>query len=410
MCDSVVVAHPGAPVWLAKNSDREPDEPQVVEIVAAVDRGGAAIVSRPVWMTGIEMGVNERGVAVANEAVFTRVPVAAAGVSSMELQRLALQRSASAAEAVEVIVDLLGRSPQGGVMALGDRRFRYHGAMILADPREAWIIETAGELWALQRARGVRAISNALTIGADFDRVHPGAYAYARSRGLCRSAADFSFARAFGAPALGRLAGAADRRRCAGGLTDILRASDRLGVAGLALVLRDHDGLTPAAGLRMRMPCAHASYLPTRSHGQTTGSMIVRLAAGERPAIWITGTSSPCLSVFKPLSFETDPAALGPPPAIEPDRASLWWQHERLHRAVIVDYEARAAAIAVERAVLEDRALAIDPGDPAAIAAIWGAHRQAIPRWTALAGAVGRPGRGPFARYWTAKAAAAGSG
>ena len=86
MCDSVVIASPGAPIWVAKNSDRAPDEVQLVDWVPAavhpageevrctamtipqVPRTHALILSRPRWMWGCEMGINAAGVAVANEA------------------------------------------------------------------------------------------------------------------------------------------------------------------------------------------------------------------------------------------------------------------------------------------------------------------------------------------------------
>ncbi|HFE44267.1 MAG TPA: hypothetical protein ENJ18_02075, partial [Nannocystis exedens] len=212
MCDTIVIARPHEPIWIAKNSDRSPDECQIVDWVPALQHAPRTelrctsstvpqightlevILSRPQWMWGCEMGVNRAGVAVANEAVFTRMPVAERGLSGMDLQRLALERSTSAAQAIEVIIGLLSEHRQGGTMG----PLRYHSSFVIADSSEAWILETAGQLWALKRVLGVATISNALTIGADFDRVHPRAYRVARARGWCRSAADFSFSKAFG--------------------------------------------------------------------------------------------------------------------------------------------------------------------------------------------------------------------
>ncbi|MCB9567669.1 MAG: C69 family dipeptidase [Myxococcales bacterium] len=427
MCDSVVIAAPGQPVWIAKNSDREADEVQIVDWQPAHEHPAASevrcthrsipqvpqtqgvLLSRPRWMWGCEMGVNAAGVAVANEAVFTRVPVADSGLTGMDLQRLALERAETAAEAVEVILDLLARYPQGGRAGYRSRGLRYHSSFIVADPSEAWILETAGELWALQKVRGVRAISNALTIDADFDRIHPQAYTIARDRGWCRSAADFSFARSFGSRFYRVMAGARERRACMTNIAEIMVASDRLGVAGLATLLRDHGGQTPAAGWRMRMPCAHASYLPTRTAGQTTASMIACLSE-QAPKIWMTGTSAPCLSVFKPVALGADNLAGLPAAGDEPDGESLWWRHERLHRLTILDYDARRATFEAERARLEASIWDAEADDAAACAALWEAHRQAIPGWCEAAASVGRPHRRPFHLYWAGKARAAGVG
>ena len=77
---------------------------------------------------------------------------------------------------------------------------------------------------------------------------------------------------------------------------------------------------------------------------------------------WLTGTSAPCLSLFKPFSFDgfrfgAAPqllSALGPEPGAQDDGGrSLWWQGERLHRAVLRDYPARSAAFLPELARLQ---------------------------------------------------------
>jgi len=425
MCDSLVVARPGAPVWLAKNSDRHPDEVQVVEstwperhideprvsreIDAWLGRARLeALISRPHWLWGCEMGVNERGVAIGNEAVFCRPPAAKQGLTGMHMQRIALERAESAAAALALITGMLARYPQGGRMSWRGE-LRYSSSFLIADHVEAWVLETAGHLWAAQRVRGARTLSNMLTIEDDFDQIHPEAMATAKARGYCRGAADFGFARCFASGFYRRLTGGVQRRRATEALVAGLcaRAVD---APGLAMVLQDHGAAGPASGLRMLMPCAHASWLPTRSSGQTTGSMIARLDAAG-PQVWFTGSSSPCLSVFKPVSFgAADPLAGSPPASAQADAEGLWWRHERLHRATMADYSRRRAAFEGERARLQAAAWAVDPGDPAAVAAIWEGHRAALPGWLSAASSVAGRRLGPFYAFWAQKSRAAGRG
>jgi len=96
MCDTIYAGPAAAGfrrAWFAKNSDRNPAEPQALCIVPRDAKGSLSFVlSRPTWMRGGEMGVNERGVAIGNEAVFPRIKPKKDGVLGMVILREALSR------------------------------------------------------------------------------------------------------------------------------------------------------------------------------------------------------------------------------------------------------------------------------------------------------------------------------
>lgn len=409
MCDTMVVVGPDV-VWLAKNSDREPGEAQVVEhhlrarhphgarlratylVLDQVRETHELVISRPAWMWGAEMGMNEHGLAIGNEAVFTRVPVADTGLLGMDLLRLALERCRTADEALELITELLARHGQGGGAGFRNRGFRYHNAFMIADPVGAWLLETAGPYWAAERVRGARTTSNVLTIGKHAERLGPGTADAARRMGRLAPGEDLDFRAAFGDPAMAVLSGGDVRRACT--LSGVGRGAD---LPSLMRTLRDHGGRPPSAGWRMTVPCAHASWLPTRGAGQTTASMIGELRAGA-PRAWLTGTSAPCLSVFKPVPLGREAIDTGPAPSRGFDDASLFWRSERLHRAVLRDYDPRRASFEDQRVALEAQALAADPSEASDV---WRAHREAVTGWAARAGAVPPTRRArPFDLFW----------
>ena len=96
MCDTLVAlptdTADGSMIF-AKNSDRPADEAQSVRHYAGqshaagtvvhctyieipqVDSTAAVLLSQPDWMWGAEMGANEHGVVIGNEAVWTRAPL-----------------------------------------------------------------------------------------------------------------------------------------------------------------------------------------------------------------------------------------------------------------------------------------------------------------------------------------------
>ncbi|MFW2387631.1 MAG: carcinine hydrolase/isopenicillin-N N-acyltransferase family protein [Polyangiales bacterium] len=409
MCDSVVVVPDAGPVWFAKNSDREPTEAQFLECHDGEERGEAPeglpwapgrrrlLLSRPAWMWGCEMGVNEYGVAIGNEAVFTRPRVPKAGYTGMDFQRVALTSCESADDALEQLIELTETFVQGGPMAHQHRSFRYHSSFLVADAQGAWVFETAGQYWAAKRVRGVATISNALTIGDDFDRVHAGAYAYARRRGWAKSANGFGFAGAFSDPFLSLMSGAQVRRACTErSLRGIVEPATR----DFIHALTDHGATEPGKGFRSESPCAHAAWLPTKTSAQTTSSIIARLDANG-PTVWATGTSSPCLSVFKPAPF--DPELLRPRSVVDArfDARELWWAHERLHRACLESYHERRVTFADEHERLQDECL--QPGaDPTRA---WRDHRVLVEDWLGRALQVKAPRRPLLTRrFWSNQA------
>ncbi len=374
MCDTFVAlktATADGSVIFGKNSDREPNEAMALEFVGAGAHGHGqqvrcthvaipqvrqtfdVLLCRPFWMWGAEMGANAKGLVIGNEAVFTRMPVNHGGaLTGMDLLRLALERADRAEQAVEVMVGLLADHGQGGVCGYTDRRMAYHNSFLCADPSDAWVLETAGDLWAAKRITHAWAISNRLTLDADFDRSHPRLIDTARDKGWLKPGRTFSFKGCYSDWFNTTFSFSSTRQgRC---LQQIDTPHDKLNLAGALSCLRDHDtpDYLPATHLFMDRICMHAANPLSRGF-QTTGSLAAHLTAQSR-TYWATGTSAPCTGIFKPLRFDTHGMPdVGPPPGAAYDARCLWWRHERLHRSILMDYQKRSAALAGDRDALE---------------------------------------------------------
>jgi dipeptidase len=359
VCDTFVTRTDDGMVF-AKNSDRDVNEAQLWEWTPAAEHAPeddarvtrvsvpqvpgthATLVSRPWWMWGAEMGANSLGVVIGNEAVFTTERTSLEpGLLGMDLLRLALERAATADEAVEVIVALLDEHGQSGSCSVEHRRFTYHNSFLVADPQHAIVLETAGRHWASEEVTGrARSISNGLTI--------PG------------------FAERFADRTRTRVSRCAVRR----GLTQ-RRAEASHGVLDAARILRDNGTgggprWSPVTG-SMGGPNMHAGGLVASS--QTVGSWISDLASGTH---WATGTAEPAFSLFVPLRVDRplDETAY-PTEAVDntADDRSRWWRHERLHRLALRDWVAAEAAVAEERDRVQAEWLEEPPESDAALRA-----------------------------------------
>ena len=393
MCDTLVTVR-GNGVLFAKNSDRDANEAQLLDWqprrthppgarlrctwieIPQVRETHAVLLSRPYWMWGAEMGTNEHGVTIGNEAVFTRQPYAKTGLTGMDLLRLALERASTAAEAVRTIVELLAEFGQGGMCCLERRGFTYHNSFLVADPHGALVLETAGPHHAVEEVRGARSISNGLTI--------PG------------------FSEQYSDRLKTRISACRRRQVRTQELVD--RAEQPLDMMRIA---RDHGEGSAVPHYSwinggLSAACVHAGGLIAAS--QTTGSWVADLKPGAIRH-WVTGTAAPCTSLFKPVSFE-QPLDMGPAPTNRADAESLWWRHERLHRTVMQDPARLSSYYCAERDEIE-RAWLDAPPEPAE--ALAEAARLEM-KWTrqvvACASTDTRPGF--VQRYWARRNTQAG--
>ncbi|MCK5795264.1 MAG: C69 family dipeptidase [Anaerolineales bacterium] len=370
MCDTLIAAPEVTKnqfSLFAKNSDRPPNEAQFLDWVPArtykpgdilkctyveipqTQQTNALLLSRPFWMWGAEMGINEHGLVIGNEAVFSKIPAnKEPALLGMDLLRLGLERAQTAVQAVEVIVKLLEEYGQGG-NCVQDGHLYYHNSFLIADPTDSWVLETVDKQWFARQVKPIYSISNLLSLEDTWDRSSPGLEEFMVEKGLARDKDQINLSGDFSDLIYTTFADG--KSRCSRSLDLMLRNMGKITVQSMAEILRDHEGNPdPTPGLAGADICMHTSLGPIRG-SQTTGSMIASLQA-DKPLIFVTGTAAPCTGIFKPVWVDAPPD-LGPQPTNKFDPRTTFWAHEELHREVIKNYPARAAVYQGERDELE---------------------------------------------------------
>ncbi|MBN2178246.1 MAG: C69 family dipeptidase [Deltaproteobacteria bacterium] len=295
------------------------------------------------------MGVNEKGLAIGNEAVFTKDPYEKGkALTGMDLLRLGLERASHAREAVEVIASLLAEYGQGGNCGF-QHKFFYHNSFLMADPDEAWVLETSDRHWAAKKVDGVYTISNGITIGSDWDMASPDLVNNAVKKGWCKNPEDFHFARCYSDFLFTTFSDC--RKRRSKTIESLNAKKGGLTVHDFIATLRDHGEQSPEKGITGSAVCMHAGFGPIRG-SQTTGSMVSSLHR-DYPTHFFTGTAAPCTGIFKPLWVDATLPDMGPVPSGTYDDASLYWRHEVLHRKVLRDFSASLKTYQPERDELE---------------------------------------------------------
>ncbi|MDQ1476661.1 MAG: hypothetical protein QOE62_1890 [Actinomycetota bacterium] len=341
MCDTLCVRTDDGMLF-AKNSDRHPDEAQVVEwhdrresggrlrtqYLDIDDRGAHAFLgSRPTWLWGVEHGVNEHGVAVGNEKIWTvdnprQRPVALLG---MDLVRLTLERSRSAYDALMHLTGLLERYGQGG-SGEPHRDEPYDSSFLVADAGGGFAVETSNRTWAARQIDHGAALSNRISLTTDWTRasedVAPDTdFDEYRWKRMPTTVADGRLAVTAAAVAPGAVTTPAD----------------------LARTLRSHGAGSPGDALPDELGddgsgftvCMHRP----ETHSQTTASMIAELRDNAPARAWVS-LGNPCASVFVPCFA----------PAVAPELSdeAQWRRFARLRDGI----EAAPSRLAEVRAEL----------------------------------------------------------
>ena len=411
MCDTMCIMpnySTDGLAYFAKNSDRSPNEPLLTLRVPAanhkpgtmlqctyiaipqVEHTREIIICKPSWMWGAEMGVNDARVAIGNEAVFTKAKRGKPSLIGMDLLRLALERADTAAEAAEVIIDLLQRYGQGGNCGF-DKEFHYDNSFLISDPARSFVLETSAKNYALTEVEDTFAISNRLCIGTG----------HIAQAGI---APREDFAQRYTEPLRSYFSESKQRRAQA---TKGLHPT--AGAEGLLKVLRTHAQGFDGKEFSHRSTgsvCMHAGGI---IGDHTTGSLVATLRADKPITLWITGASTPCMAAFKPVFWSSSAPPIFDNPACSLD---YWLRREHLHRAVI--------AGKVDVAALRERIRGLEDQWFAEEARIMSADVPNVDELAALSASANRDeqllidefydenwqaplSKGSYGRYWKAK-------
>lgn len=371
-CDTMIVrseaSEYGANI-LAKNSDRPTGEPQPLCFfegkeypdgatltmthltIPQVRKTYSVVGCRPYWIWGFEMGYNEKGLMIANEAEFSRMDADKEdGLLGMDMLRLALERADSARGAIDVITDLLRRYGQKACASMLTYR-TYENTFILADGKEAWILETAGREWAAKRAEGKRGISNCYSIGREMDLRSDRLEAVAREKRWLAPDEPFDFAKAYTGRVLSQPLGLQRFRRS----NKLLNARETQNFETLKAILRDHyedELIAPRFGATTGTFLSICMHMRDWGEFETSASLLVR--ADEKLGVVARyAPCQPCLSVYVPVYMAGDLPTAMQTAEKKYDDNSLWWRIRKLGLLIAVDEGRFLPEIRARKASLE---------------------------------------------------------
>ncbi len=156
---------------------------------------GLGISSEARPYDSVLVGMNQWGVAMSCNWMWSKeANMPEKGIRRYAVRQLILERAKTARDAVKIIADFIdqhGQADWGGL------------DYCLADPNEAWIVETATHHWVARRVKDdeILVVANRYTIGKDYDMSSKGLIDFAKEKGWYDpSKGDFSFREVYGRP------------------------------------------------------------------------------------------------------------------------------------------------------------------------------------------------------------------
>jgi secernin len=274
-------------------------------------------------------GVNEHQVAAGCAAWRSKLAGSGQGLLGTDLVRLVLERAASARQAVSTLTDLIARHGQTG----GDNVF------LIADPKEAFTVEAAGDAWTLQEIEQVRAAGDVAVIRQDWNRIAPGLAARVIERGWWpEDGSKLDFAGTLSEEPTGR---ASALRRWGRATLLLEQQNGHIDAAFLRRLLADHyEGtryeIDPLDACGKVTPlCQHAT---GGAAAATAASFVAALASdpAQVPVVWCA-FGPPCLGVHFPVFLDAEPPAAFTADAPAPYPGGVSWLACRLADSVAVD-------------------------------------------------------------------------
>lgn len=284
------------------------------------------ILAKAFWTYGCEMGINEHGLVMGEEAVYTTQEGIEQkdGIIGPDLMRIGLERANNCQEAIETMIKLLEEYGQGGNCEMSGNS-HFDSSFLMADSNEAYLFETAGRNWALRKIDNLGSISNFLLIEDDWDN--------------CSRASEgvkINWKQEYALPDVPLKLGAYQRQSIT--YDHLAKRKGNISVKSIFDILRHHgSGYHPAVADAHYNICVHAG--PQNNRWWQADNAMVSEIGDHGAIIWITGTSGNCISIFKPIFLGIDLPNCGHIPSHIFDPETLWWKHELLHRRAMADFD-----------------------------------------------------------------------
>jgi hypothetical protein len=209
-------------------------------------------------------------------------------------------------------------------------------------------------MWAYQQVEKYKSISNGLNIGEDYDQISGDAIAYATKKGWHKKGSTFNFKQTFADPIMAWASSCQIRQNNATKLATV----QKLDACAAMRVLSSHhlpDSDFAPHKASTKDLCMHASGLSNPSH--TVGSMVAEIRADvSKSTIWLTGTSNPCLSIYKPFYMDGQTLDTVKHPDVQPN-GSLWWEAEKLNRFGTRNYSQLKQIVGNDNKILQEELL-----------------------------------------------------